>query len=93
MDDPAPTEPVPLEGLSFDLEDLQISFGLGGEAARNSAGGCDRSSLRAGGSRNISAWIKSHPAGAYGGTTLVTCISTTGQGPNLICLIIHLQPP
>jgi hypothetical protein len=26
MDDPAPTEPVPLEGLSFDLEDLQTAL-------------------------------------------------------------------
>jgi hypothetical protein len=26
MDDPAPTEPVPLEGLSFELEDLQTAL-------------------------------------------------------------------
>jgi hypothetical protein len=26
MDDPAPTEPAPLEGLSFDMEDLQTAL-------------------------------------------------------------------
>ena len=58
MDHPSPIEPVPLEGLSFDMEDLQTALAWVAKPARYSAGGCDRSSLRAGGSRNLSARIK-----------------------------------